>query len=151
MNADNDTEGESFDFAFTPSGPVIVPYFAYRDAAAAIAFLTDVVGFEALSRYDGPDGAVMHAELHLGDGVVMLGSLPADAPDDLRPGPSGTYVVVEDVDAHHARAVENGLEAKGGTLVHAPEDTPFGTRRYRLLDPEGFEWSFGTYQPSLTA
>ena len=150
-DADNDGDGETFDFAFTPPGPGIVPYFGYRDASAAIDFLTDVLGFEVLSRYEGPDGAVMHAELHLGDGIVMLGSLPPDAPSDGTPGALGTYVVVDDVEAHHAHALEAGLEARGGTVVYGPQDTEFGTRRYRLRDAEGFEWSFGTYQPTLTA
>ena len=149
MTESDDGAGEAFIIA--PHGPGIVPYFGYRDAAAAIAFLTDVLGFEILSRYDGPDGSVMHAELHLGDGVVMLGSSPAATDDEGLPGPMGTYVVVDDVEAHHARAMAAGLEDRGGTLVYGPQDTEFGTRRYRLRDLEGFEWSFGTYQPTLTA
>ena len=55
----------------------------------------------------------------------------------------GVYVVVDDVDAHHERA-----RAAGARIVYGPEDTDFGTRRYRALDPEGYEWSFGTYSPS---
>ena len=151
---DNDSgEGQSFEISFAP-GPGMVPYFGYRDAAAAIAFLTEVLGFEILSRYDGPDGRVMHAELNFGDGIIMLGSLPAgeevDAAGDPRPAAMGVYVVVDDVEAHHAAAVSQGLDEKGGRIVYGPQDTEFGTRRYRLVDPEGFEWSFGTYQPTLT-
>ena len=51
--------------------------------------------------------------------------------------------MVDDVDAHHARA-----KSAGARVVYGPEDTDFGTRRYRALDPEGYEWSFGTYAPS---
>ena len=149
MTESDDETGETFIIA--SPGPGIVPYFGYRDASAAIAFLTDVLGFEILSCYDGPDGSVMHAELHLGDGIVMLGSSPAASNDEVSPGPMGTYVVVEDVEAHHALAMAAGLEERGGTLIYGPQDTEFGTRRYRLRDPEGFEWSFGTYQPTLTA
>jgi uncharacterized glyoxalase superfamily protein PhnB len=52
------------------------------------------------------------------------------------------YVVVDDVDAHHARA-----KSAGAHVMDPPEDTDFGTRRYRALDLDGYEWSFGTYQP----
>lgn len=59
------------------------------------------------------------------------------------PAGHGIYVVVDDVDAHHERA-----RAAGAGSVYGPEDIGFGTRRYRALDPEGYEWSFGTYRPS---
>jgi len=52
-------------------------------------------------------------------------------------------VVVDDVDAHYERA-----KAAGARIVYDPENTDFGTRRYRTLDPEGYEWSFGTDSPS---
>jgi len=55
----------------------------------------------------------------------------------------GIYVVVEDMDTHHERA-----KAAGACIVYGPEDTDFGTRRYRIPDPEGYEWSFGTYSSS---
>ena len=143
--------GDDVTFAFPPMGPDVVPYFGYRDAAGAIAFLTEVLGFEVLARYEGPDGSVMHAELHIGSGIIMLGSAPSETEGSQPAASIGTYVVVDDVDAHHAHAVGAGLDARGGQLVYPPEETEFGTRRYRLRDPEGFEWSFGTYQPSLTA
>ncbi|MEM7488045.1 MAG: VOC family protein, partial [Pseudomonadota bacterium] len=77
-----------------------------------------------------------------GNGVLMLGSVET-APAK---GSPGIYLVVEDVDAHHARAVAAGAE-----VVYPPEDTEFGTRRWRARDPEGHEWSFGTYAPQTTA
>lgn len=57
----------------------------------------------------------------------------------------GIYLLVDDVDEHHARAID-----AGGTTVFEPEDTEWGTRRARVLDPEGVEWSFGTYPPGET-
>jgi uncharacterized glyoxalase superfamily protein PhnB len=54
----------------------------------------------------------------------------------------GIYAYVEDVDAHFARA-----RAGGARVVYPPEDTGWGTRRYRVLDPEGYEWGFGSYRP----
>ena len=87
------------------------------------------------------------ASLSFGDGRVMLGSGEPPAPDAGResgssPRAHGVYVVVDDVDASHERAV-----AAGARVVYPPEDTDFGTRRHRVLDLEGYEWSFGSYSP----
>ncbi|MEA2449734.1 MAG: hypothetical protein QOG63_1666, partial [Thermoleophilaceae bacterium] len=60
------------------------------------------------------------------------------------PGRGWCYVVVEDVDAHHARAVESGAE-----IVYGLTDQDYGSRDYAALDPEGNHWSFGTYHPTL--
>ncbi|SLN61241.1 Glyoxalase-like domain protein [Roseivivax jejudonensis] len=122
--------------------PAIVPYFSYVDARAAIGFLTAAFGFRLVQAFDGPDGRVLHAELAHGTGVIMLGSADT-APAT---GSPGTYLVVDDVDMHHATAA-----ARGADIVYPPEDTEFGTRRYRARDPEGHEWSFGTYAPAPDA
>ena len=116
-----------------------IPYLGYRDAKAAIDFLERAFGFEKVGGYEDDNGIVQHAELRCGNGFIMMGTDP-----EARPPSSGhgVYVVVDDVDAHHARAVEAGAE-----VVWAPEDTPFGTRRWRGKDPEGNEWSFGSYAP----
>ena len=127
--------------------PSIVPYFGYRDAAAAVDFLSRAFGFTVVQRFDGEDGTVAHAELAHGSGVVMLGSTTAEAQGVTQvPEGTGVYLVVADVDAHHA-----GARAAGAEIVHGPEDTEFGTRRYRARDPEGYEWSFGTYAPEAKA
>jgi uncharacterized glyoxalase superfamily protein PhnB len=122
--------------------PAIVPYLSYVDGHAAIRFLTDAFGLEVVQSYDGPDGGLVHAEMRHGNGVVMLGGMDAPAAG----ASPGIYLVVPDVDAHHATAVAAGAEA-----VYGPEDTEFGTRRWRARDPEGHEWSFGTYAPQTTA
>jgi len=54
----------------------------------------------------------------------------------------GIYIYVEDLDAHFERAMANGAK-----VVYPPEDTEWGTRRYRALDLDGYEWSIGTYWP----
>jgi len=122
--------------------PSIVPYFSYRDAKAAMDFLASAFGFETVQAIDGEDGRLVHGEMRFGDGMIMLGSVEA------RPatGSPGVYLVVADVDAHYERA-----RAAGAEIVYPPEDTEFGTRRYRARDPEGHEWSFGTYQPQTEA
>ncbi|MFD7121125.1 VOC family protein [Streptomyces sp. NPDC059922] len=125
--------------------PSICPTILYRDAKAAIRTLTDAFGFTEVTVYEGEGGEVLHAELASGSGVVMLGSkgrtgVFAKAMGDA--GPAGVYVVVEDVDAHHARAVEHGVE-----ILMAPTDQDYGSRDYMARDAEGNIWSFGTYVP----
>ncbi|QPH53671.1 VOC family protein [Pontivivens ytuae] len=120
--------------------PHIVPYLSYRDAKAAMAFLTEAFGLTTVTAYEDA-GVLQHGEMAWRDGLIMLGT--AEIAPSVSPG---IYLVVEDVDAHHARAVKAGAE-----IVYGPEDTPFGTRRYRAKDPEGHEWSFGTYAPDTEA
>jgi uncharacterized glyoxalase superfamily protein PhnB len=119
----------------------IVPYFGYRDAPAAIEFLVSAFGMERVNVVENGD-LIAHAELRHGDGVIMLGSWLEGQGTGTPMQGAGIYLVVDDVDAHHAKAV-----AQAADIVYGPEDTEFGTRRYRARDPEGYEWSFGTYQP----
>ena len=125
-----------------------VPYLGYRDARAAIAFLERAFGFETLAAYYGDDGKVMHAEMRWGDAVLMLGTGKDEQrkDGDLPPATRGIYLTVDDLDPHFERA-----KAAGATVVWEPHDTEFGTMRYRVLDPEGYEWSFGTYAPGTPA
>ena len=123
----------------------MVPYFGYRDAPAAIEFLASAFGLERVNVVEEGEGQIAHAELRHGDGVIMLGSWLEGQGAGTPIQGAGTYLVVDDPDAHHARAVEAGAE-----IVYPPEDTEFGTRRYRARDPEGYEWSFGTYSPGAS-
>ena len=123
--------------------PTLCPYLSYRDASTALSFLREAFGFTVSVRWDDPDGTVQHAEATFGEGTVMMGT--AEHPTAPLEGTSvgqGTYVYVEDVDAHFERA-----RASGARVVYPPEDTEWGTRRYRVLDSEGYEWSFGNYRP----
>jgi uncharacterized glyoxalase superfamily protein PhnB len=119
-------------------------YLSYRDVDAAITWL-EGLGFETTTRQDDGGGATVHVELRLGDAVVMVA--PADEPYDTprligRSTGQGVYLLVEDVPAAHRAALR-----AGGSSVFAPEKTEWGTERARVLDPEGYEWSFGTYEP----
>ena len=136
------------DTAMTEIGPAIVPCLSYRDAPAAIAWLKEAFGFTENMVVPGPDGTIAHAQLALGNGMVMVGSerddeLQMRIPCDLGGVTQSIYVVVEDADAHYARAVAAGAE-----IVRELEDTPYGSRDYSARDPEGHLWNFGTYQPS---
>ncbi|MFJ5774417.1 VOC family protein [Streptomyces sp. NPDC093094] len=119
-------------------------YLSCSDAPGAIGWLQEL-GFATTARQDGEDGRVVHAELRLGHAVVMLAS--SDAAYDVPPlkGVStgaGAYLATPDVDGLYDRALR-----AGGRSVFPPEDTGWGTRRARVLDPEGREWSFGSHRP----
>ena len=125
-------------------------YLSYRDAPTGLQWLTDV-GFRVVSSQEGPDGSILHAEVRLGDVVLMVASADADYDVPTLVGRStggGLYLWLpqpSDVDTWHGRAIRSGA-----IEVIAPEDTEWGTRRSRVLDPEGHEWSVGTYRPGST-
>lgn len=121
----------------------IYPTLRYDDAAAAVTFLTDALGLVTQSVHE-QGGAIQHAELSHGDGVVMLGTRGAE-PGPFDTGRAVLYLVVEDVDAHHDRAVAAGAE-----IVMALTDQPYGSREYVARDPEGNLWSVGTYRPKIS-
>ncbi|MDQ1533189.1 MAG: hypothetical protein QOF28_950 [Actinomycetota bacterium] len=116
------------------------PVLIYDDAQKAIQFLTEAFGFTEHGVYRTPDGAIAHAELEYGGGFVGLSDRVEGSVFDL--GPCAIYVVVEDPDAHHARAVSAGAE-----VVFPLTDQDYGSRDYAVRDPEGFVWCFGTYAP----
>ncbi|MBD0743671.1 VOC family protein [Streptomyces sp. CBMA152] len=126
----------------------VYPTILYADAKAAISLLKDAFGFSEVSVYEGEDGTVFHAELASGTGVVMVGSKGRGGLFDetMRDaGPAGVYVAVDDVDAHHKRAVEHGVE-----ILMEPTDQDYGSRDYMARDAEGNVWSFGTYAPGAS-
>ncbi|MFP8877972.1 MAG: VOC family protein [Myxococcota bacterium] len=131
----------------------IVPSFRYRDAPAAIAWLCRAFGFEEQLVVPGENHTIVHAQLLLGSDMIMLGSENSHggnaydkvvrSPDELGGHVSGgTYIIVEDADAHYARAVAAGAE-----VLMELEDAGYGGRGYSCRDPEGHVWSFGTYDP----
>jgi uncharacterized glyoxalase superfamily protein PhnB len=125
-------------------------YFSYVDAPAALAWLERAFGFETVMRADDPSGVLLHSELRLDDVAIIVF---ADAGLDYdRPRPRsndavghGTYLVVKDkaaLDAMWERAI-----AADATPVYGPETSEWGNYRCRVRDPEGYEWTFGTYKP----
>ena len=118
---------------------------AYEDAPAAIEWLGRAFGFEQRFATPGDDGRIVHAELEVDGSIVMVGTaggaLALRSPRGLGGATHCMYLVVDDVDAHHDRALEAGAE-----IVRAPADTLYGSREYVCRDPEGNLWSFGTYR-----
>lgn len=112
-----------------------LPYLFYDDPRAALSWLSDVFGLRERLRLESPTGFILHAEVELNGGVVMIGNVGArnrERPSTVR---SSVYVFVDDVDAHYQHALRGGAE-----IVDAPADQPFGDRIYLAKDPEGHEW-----------
>ena len=121
---------------------------AYRDAPAALEFLTIAFGFEETMRMEGEKGTIAHAELEMGGQRLMLASAWRDAgmapPIELAGIASQLMVQVDDVDAHFRRALE-----AGATVIDQPADQEYGERTYRATDPEGHRWIFAQARPTM--
>lgn len=127
--------------------PNIFPALRYRDGDAALAWLKEAFGFDEQAVHRDADGRLAHVELRLGAGLVMFGEYRDDgwlggAPPDPLASTLSIYIVVEDPDAHHARAL-----AAGARIVRELTDESYGSREYSARDLEGNLWSFGTYDP----
>ena len=124
-----------------PGYPRISPYLNYEDTGAMMDWLARAFGLVERHSQRGPDGQVMHAEMALEDGVVMMGSPGGDFRNPKRLGQvtHSLYVYVDDVDAHCGRAREAGAE-----IIEEPSDQPYGDRRYGACDPEGHHWYFAS-------
>jgi uncharacterized glyoxalase superfamily protein PhnB len=123
--------------------PNIFPCFRYEDAPKAIDWLNKAFGFEKQFVVPGDNNTVVHAQLRFGVGMIMMGS--GGQPDPNNPWSAalyGTYVVVEDIDAHFARA-----KAAGARIERPLTNTDYGSREYSARDCDGHLWSFGTYDP----
>jgi uncharacterized glyoxalase superfamily protein PhnB len=122
----------------------------YEDAPAAIEWLERAFGLRPGLVVPGEDGSIAHAEMSIGNGGIMLGStkdydLGMASPRSIGGGTQSIYVIVEDPDAHFARA-----RAAGAEIIRELTDQEYGSREYSARDPEGHVWTFGTYRPSLT-
>lgn len=126
----------------------VTPCLRYRDAPAAIAWLVRVLGFTEQLVVPGEDGGITHAQLVLGQGMVMLSSDREDIYGFRAPGPDGAGAalncfIITDIETAYARAVAAGEKALEGGII----DTPYGSRAFTLRDPEGHLWHLGTYDP----
>ncbi|WP_018680544.1 VOC family protein [Actinokineospora enzanensis] len=122
----------------------LYPCLLYKDARKAIDWLVEAFGFTRNIQFEGPDGTIAHAELGWHGNSVMVNSIGTGVRLATEVGQGGIYLVVDDPDAHYARAVAAGAE-----IIRELRDEDFGTSRgYAARDPEGHVWVIGTYQPS---
>ena len=128
----------------------LTPFLTVRNAERAIEFYKQAFGAQERGVAKGPDGKVMHAELKIGDSVIMLsdeypefGSL---SPQSVGGSPMGLHIYIENVDAAFDRAV------KAGAQVEMPVMDQFWGDRYgKLKDPFGHKWSIATHTKDLSS
>ncbi|HXB68219.1 MAG TPA: VOC family protein [Candidatus Acidoferrales bacterium] len=122
----------------------ITPYLTVSDAARSIDFYKRAFGASERYRMEGPGGKIVHAEIKIGDSIVMLGdeSIAAGnrSPQSLGGTTNGLFIYVEDVDSAFNRA------AAAGAKVDMPvADMFWGDRYGKLTDPFGQSWSLATH------
>jgi PhnB protein len=122
----------------------LTPYMTVRNASAAIDFYRKAFGAEKVLRLDMPDGSVAHAEIRIGDSVVMLSeeseAWGTKSPLTLGGSPMFLMAYVADVDAAFRRAL-----AAGATEVRPVADQFYGDRSGTLKDPYGHQWTLATH------
>ncbi len=122
----------------------VTPYLAVDDAAQAIEFWKRAFGATERSRMDGPDGKIAHAEIEIGDSLIMTSDqFPQSStkpPKELGGTSSGVFLYVEDVDAVVKQAVD-----AGATVAMEVADQFWGDRFGTITDPFGHVWSIATH------
>jgi PhnB protein len=127
----------------------VTPYLALDDAASAIEFYTDAFGASERVRMETPDGRIGHAELEIGDSIVMLAdTFPQSTtrpPRELGGTSGGVFLYVDNVDAVVKQAVKAGAQ-----VTQEVTDMFWGDRFGSVTDPYGHVWSIATHVEDLT-
>ena len=127
----------------------VAPYIFVDGAAAAIDFYKRAFGAEEVTRMDGPDGKVMHAEIRIGDSVVMLGEENPQwgtlSPLSTNGVPASLHIYVANADAAFERALRAGAKVR-----YPLEDAFWGDRYGKVTDPFGHEWGIATRIKEMT-
>lgn len=122
----------------------VTPYLIAHDATQAIAFYKKALGAKLRMKMPGPDGKIGHAELEIGDSVVMLAdenpAWGARSPKTIGGSPVALVVYVKNVDAQVKKAL-----AAGAKLVRPIEDKFYGDRMGTVEDPFGYQWHLSTH------
>lgn len=126
----------------------ITPYLICRNAEAAIDFYTRAFGAAEMFRIGEP-GMVGHAEMKLGNSIIMLADEHAEmgalSPQTIGDSPVSFMIYVEDVDAFTEKAIAEGLE-----VLRPVEDQFYGDRAGQFKDPFGHKWAFATHKEDLS-
>lgn len=120
----------------------VTPYLAVHGAAKLIDFLQRAFGATVIERLEQPGGAIAHAEVRIGDSIVMVG----DAAREWKPMPAMLHMYVPDTDAAYRRAI-----AAGGTSIREPADQFYGDRSAAVQDACGNQWWLATRIENLTS
>jgi len=121
------------------------------NASDAIDWYKKGLGAEEISRFTGPDGKIMHAELRIGDSRLMLNDpvMGGKGPKATGGSPASLWIYVNDCDALFNRALGAGAEVFGGEMGRMT-DQFWGDRCGTLTDPHGYKWTIATRKEDLT-
>jgi uncharacterized glyoxalase superfamily protein PhnB len=114
----------------------VIPYLLVSDAGKLLDFIKHTFDGIEIERMQTPDGSIPHAEIKIGDSIIMMG----EARGDFKPLPSSLYVYVQNIDETYKRALN-----AGATSVMEPADQFYGDRSAGVSDPWGNFWWLGTH------
>ncbi len=114
-----------------PAYRTVTPYLIVADADAELRFLQTAFAASEVSCHRNEDNTVMHAEIRIGDSLVMIGQ----AGGQWKPLEAALYLWIDDVDATYATALRAGAKSES-----EPEDKPYGHRNAGVVDPNGVTW-----------
>lgn len=128
----------------------IIPSIKYRNSKAALEWLCESFGFEKHLVVEGEDDRIEHAQLNIGDAMIMIGSADSGTygknfktPDELDGiNTQAPYLIISDVDSHYDKAVANNAE-----IILPLKAEEYGGKSYTCRDLEGNIWTFGSYDP----
>ena len=125
------------------------PYLIVKGAARAIDFYKQAFGAEEKYRMEVPGGKIGHAEIRIGDSMIMLADenpgVDAVSPESLGGSPVSFMLYVEDVDSFAARAIKAGAKE-----LRPVQDQFYGDRTGTFADPFGHKWTIGTHKEDLS-
>lgn len=118
----------------------VTPYLVVRGVPRLLDFLKQAFDATERFRMPRPDGTIMHAEVRIGDSIVMMG----EATGEMQPMPGSMYLYVADTDATYQRALQ-----AGATSSMAPADQFYGDRSAAVTDPMGNRWWIATHREDV--
>jgi uncharacterized glyoxalase superfamily protein PhnB len=119
----------------------ITPYLVATGASKLVDFLKQAFDAQEIFRMPAPDGSIMHAEIKIGDAMVMLG----EASEQWKPMPCALCLYVQDADAVYRRALQ-----AGATSLMEPTDQFYGDRQGGVKDPSGNTWWIATHKEDVS-
>ena len=130
----------------------VTPQLTLDNAAQGIDWYKRALGAQEVTRAVGPDGKIMHAELRIGDSLVMMNDAMGGGKGAKAMGgsPSSLWVYVEDCDALFNRAVDAGAQVAPGPMGQLA-DQFWGDRSGTFTDPQGYRWTIATHKEDLTS
>jgi PhnB protein len=119
----------------------VTPYLIVQGAGKLIDFLKQAFEAQENERLTRPDGTIGHAEVRIGDSIVMM----SEASGEWKPTPGAMYLYVNDADATYKRALQ-----AGATSTTEPTDQFYGDRSAGVKDPVGNQWWIATHKEDLS-